>query len=184
MARLLKLQVLVLLVGGCRQAAGQFIGGGFTNTRCDFAGFQARAAEVTQACCEGKGDEVCPLGADGRPGTPVACDLECALKYVRFFDDCEQLIQMMGNAPQPTVIVVGSSSEQTKTIGTQGVTSCDATPVNEQNPAWGDTFSVVVSADKGEIAVTRTDSPSGWGQPLELTCVASQMEALQQLMNM
>ena len=38
--------------------------------------------QVTEACCEGKGDEVCPVGADGLPGTPVACDLECALKYV------------------------------------------------------------------------------------------------------
>ena len=36
--------------------------------------------QVTEACCEGKGDEVCPVGADGLPGTPVACDLECALK--------------------------------------------------------------------------------------------------------
>ncbi len=176
--------VVVLLGGFGRQASAQFIGGGFTNSRCDFSSFQARAAEVTVACCEGKGDEVCPAGPDGLPGTPVACDLECALKYVRFFDDCEQLIQMMGNAPSPTVIVVGPSAQSTKRVGTQGVTSCDPTPVNEQNPGWRDTFSVEVSADKSEIVVTRIDSNSGWGQPLELTCVASQMEALQQLMNL
>ena len=174
--------LLGALLHNAPPGAAQFIGGGFTNSRCDFASFQGRAAEVTAACCEGKGDEVCPAGPDGLPGTPVACDVECALKYVRFFDDCEQLIQLTGSAPSPTVIIIGSSGANSKVVGTQGVSSCDATPVNEQNPAWGDRFSATVSG--GEITVTRLDDRGGWGQPLELRCVATQMEALQQLMNL
>eukprot|EP01044_Picomonas_judraskeda_P004599 COSAG03_NODE_408_length_8168_cov_31.509233_5_plen_90_part_00 len=53
-------------------------------------------------------------------------------RYVPFFDDCSQLIQLMGSAPSPTVIVVGPSDKNDKRVGVQGVTSCDATPVNEQ----------------------------------------------------
>ena len=55
--------------------------------------------------------------------------------------------------------------------------------MSEQNPNWADTFSVEVSDGGGEIVVRRIDSAGGWGQPLEVRCVASQMEALQQLMN-
>ena len=54
--------LLAALLHNAPPGAAQFIGGGFTNSRCDFASFQARAAEVTVACCEGKGDEVCPAG--------------------------------------------------------------------------------------------------------------------------
>lgn len=79
-----QLAASVGLAALAQHTAGQFIGGGFTNPACDFTSFAARAAEVTTACCEGKGDEVCPL-QNGLPGTPVACDLECALSYVRFF---------------------------------------------------------------------------------------------------
>ena len=65
--------LLAALLHNAPPGAAQFIGGGFTNSHCDFSSFQARAAEVTAACCEGKGDEVCPAGPDGLPSTPVAC---------------------------------------------------------------------------------------------------------------
>lgn len=98
---------------------------------------------------------------------------------------------LTGSAPQPTVIVVGPSDARDKVIGAQGVMSCTTdgaksgpiTPVNTQNPGWADTFSVVVNGNS-MITVHREDSDAGWGQPLEIQCVASQMESLQQLMNM
>jgi len=52
-----------------------------------------------------------------------------------------------------------------------GLVRCDNTPVNVQEPQWGDTFVVEkVPGSVGTIKVVRTDASTAWGQQLELDC--------------
>lgn len=74
------------------------------------ATFQQKVKQVDRACCAGKGQDVC------RGGTPVLCDLECALEYLPFFEECQNLINVLGKQPAPTTVVVGPSGTPSKTI--------------------------------------------------------------------
>lgn len=159
-----------------RPAAAQFnIGGNLASAACDFASFQHRSSEVDLACCQGKGTEVCS------GGTPTQCDLECALVYLSFFDDCQNLIMALGSNPTPTVIHVGSSGTNAIEVPVAGLTECDqnpAVPANTQNAGWADTFSVRLNhKSRGDsLIVTRIDSAGGWGQDLEITCTGAVSE--------
>jgi hypothetical protein len=64
-------------------------------------------------------------------------------------------------------IFVGNSNSETKTIilPEAGIIVYP-TPINAQEPAWHNTFSVSVSGNK--LSVTRTDERMGWGQMLQL----------------
>ena len=174
---------LLLLGALSKKAASQFnpIGGLVTNDNCDLAALQTRSTEVDLACCQGKGREACPAG------TPTQCDLECALTYLPFYEDCQSMLMILQNVPTPTVIDVGSSGENDKEVPVSGIVSCEspAQPVNPQNPGWNDAFTVTLDS-KGRggqtITVHRTDSDSGWGQPLQITCTAQNaMAGLEQL---
>jgi hypothetical protein len=148
------------------------LGGGVVSPTCDFSSFQWRSQAVDLACCQNKGANVC----DG--GVPIQCDIECALVYLSFFEDCENLIRALGSAPTPTVIRIGSSGANPARVPTDGLLSCDAdpaAPVNAQEPGWADTFSVHLDdKTRGQtLVVTRTDQDAGWGQDLEITCTAN-----------
>lgn len=69
--------------------------------------------------------------------------------------------------PQFFNIFVGNSNSNTKTITLPdtGITVY-STPINAQNPSWGNTFSVTVSGS--QLSVKRTDQNIGWGQQLQL----------------
>ena len=149
--------------------------------QCDFAAFQSRSAAVDRACCQGKSEDICA------GGTPTRCDLECAVTYLPFFEECQNMIMSLAGTPTPTVIHVGSSGENTKSVPASGLSDCGSEAVNDQNPNWRDTFSVRLNSGKGggqTIAVTRTDSSGGWGQDLEISCTANgAMAGLTQLEN-
>jgi hypothetical protein len=164
--------LLVAMLAMDRANAQFNIGGAVASPTCDFSSFQWRSAAVDLACCQNKGADVCSSG------TPTQCDLECALVYLSFFEDCENLIQALGSAPTPTVIHIGSSGVNPTEIPVDGLLSCDAdpaVPVNTQEDGWGDTFSVHLDDKRrGQtLLVTRTDADAGWGQDLEISCVAN-----------
>lgn len=164
--------LLAVVIGG-KGAHAQFnLGGGVLSPTCDFASFQSRSEQVDIACCQGKGSNVCTTG------TPSQCDLECALVYLSFFEDCENLIRALGSAPTPTVVHVGSSGVNPARIPIDDMASCDAdpaVPANRQDPGWSDTFSVHLQQKRRgqNLVVTRTDTDGGWGQDLEITCTAN-----------
>ena len=77
-----------------------------------------------------------------------------------------QLMAIGGTSGVSTYeIKVGSSNTNTKTVT---LPSSDLTviptPINIQNPDWGNTFNVSVSGT--QLSVTRTDQDIGWGQDL------------------
>ena len=89
------------------QVAAQFnLGGNFKSDKCTMSMFESRVKEIDEACCKGKGADVCPLG------TPIRCDLECGLEYLSFFDECQNLIMGLSAAPQPVVVYVGPSRRE------------------------------------------------------------------------
>lgn len=69
--------------------------------------------------------------------------------------------------PQFFNIFVGNSNSNKKTITLPdtGITVY-STPINAQDPSWGNTFSVTVSGS--QLSVKRTDQNTGWGQQLQL----------------
>jgi hypothetical protein len=73
-----------------------------------------------------------------------------------------------GNSkPEFFNIFVGNSNTNTKTITLPdtGITVYP-TPINAQDPGWGNTFDVSVSGS--QLSVRRTDQNTGWGQQLQL----------------
>ena len=54
---------------------------------CDFENIDAKTASVDRACCSGLQGDVC------EGGVPTVCDIECAIHYVPFHEDCNALLQ-------------------------------------------------------------------------------------------
>jgi hypothetical protein len=148
-ARSLLLLALLLPLQHNMVCAQFNLGGGFSSDKCTMASFTARVKEIDEACCKGKGADVCPLG------TPIRCDLECGLEYLPFFEECQNLIMGLSSAPQKVVVMVGPSGSSTKTITAENLISCKAGKgTNAQNPAWRDTFSGTVSSDHMKLTVS------------------------------
>ena len=53
---------------------------------CNYANIDAKTAAVDRACCSGVQGDVCA------GGVPSVCDIECAIHYVPFHEDCNALL--------------------------------------------------------------------------------------------
>ena len=54
---------------------------------CNYQNIDAKTAAVDRACCSGVQGDVCA------GGVPSVCDIECAIHYVPFHEDCNALLQ-------------------------------------------------------------------------------------------
>ena len=72
-----------------------------------------------------------------------------------------------------TVVDVGPSMVNTKTVHIAGVQSCSNVPANKQENNWHNKFWVNVDKNRGWVTVTRTDWQYGWFQKLQLHCNAT-----------
>ena len=79
-----------------------------------------------------------------------------------------------------TTALVGSSSENSKTITIDPGFTCPAS-IDKSNwlngPTYRDTFSVTQAGT--ELTVTRTDSSNGWGMDLKFKCCKGDISNLE-----
>ena len=54
---------------------------------CNYENIETKTAAVDRACCSGAQGDVC------ESGVPTVCDIECAIHYVPFHEDCNALLQ-------------------------------------------------------------------------------------------
>ena len=54
---------------------------------CNYENIDEKTAAVDRACCSGLQGDVC------QSGVPTSCDIECAIHYVPFHEDCNALLQ-------------------------------------------------------------------------------------------
>eukprot|EP01050_Picozoa_sp_SAG11_P002076 SAG11_NODE_101_length_16738_cov_8.254703_1_plen_178_part_00 len=77
--------------------------------RCPYGLFSQKVTEIDAVCCT---DDDFGLGChDNHP--PTMCSLDCALKYVPFYDDCEDLINVRSATfalLAPTLVVIAPSA--------------------------------------------------------------------------
>jgi hypothetical protein len=92
---------------------------------------------------------------------------ECAANQcLKWTKDAKGLVEGESK-PEFFNIFVGNSNTSSKTITLPGSgITVFPSPINPQNPSWGNKFKVAVKGT--QLKVTRTDKKSGWDQMLQL----------------
>ena len=147
-SRLPVVSFLLAAIGVGTTRAQFNLGGGFASDKCSMRIFEQRVKQIDKSCCVGKGKDTCPNGA------PLRCDLECAIDYLPFFEECQNLIQNLAPRPTPVIVVVGSSSTNKKVINVENVVSCTSGRGVGQSSRFHDTFAVSVAANHKSITVS------------------------------